>query len=141
MGSVVSHVCTMDDAIWQDAYKTLSANLLDVTDYGDSYLKGRIYVDQDGVFVTSIPYEAGWTLKVDGRTREINELVGGAWISTSLPAGEHQIELTFRPPGLIAGLLITLACIGLLIAAEWWRRRRLTSPTLDESPEELWDLH
>ena len=43
--------------------------------------------------------------------------------------------------GLIAGLLITLACIGLLIAAEWWRRRRLTSPPLDESPEELWDLH
>lgn len=141
MGSVVSHVCTMDDAIWQDAYKTLSADLLDVTDYGDSYLKGKIHVDRDGVFVTSIPYEAGWTLKVDGRTREINELVGGAWISTSLSAGEHEIELSFRPPGLIAGLLITLACIGLLIAAEWWRRRRLTSPPLDESPEELWDLH
>lgn len=125
MGRVVSHVCTMDDAAWQDAYATLSANMLDVTEYGDSCLKGKITVDQDGVFVTSIPYEAGWTLKVDGRTRQISELVGGAWISTSLSAGEHEIELTFRPPGLIAGLLITLACIGLLIAAEWWRRRRM----------------
>lgn len=122
-GSVVSHVCTMDEAVWQDAYKMLSASMLDVTDYGDSYLKGTIDVQEDGVFVTSVPYEAGWKLKVDGRTREINELIGGAWISTSLSAGEHQIELSFRPPGLIAGLLITLASIGLLIAAEWWRRR------------------
>ncbi len=124
-GSVVSHVCTMDEAVWQDAYKMLSASMLDVTDYGDSYLKGTIDVQEDGVFATSVPYEAGWKLKVDGHTREINELIGGAWISTSLSAGEHQIELSFRPPGLIAGLLITLAGIGLLIAAEWWRRRRM----------------
>lgn len=124
-GSVVSHVCTMDEAVWQDAYKMLSASMLDVTDYGDSCLKGTINVQEDGVFVTSVPYEAGWQLKVDGHTREINELIGGAWISTSLSAGEHQIELSFRPPGLIAGLLITLASIGLLIAAEWWRRRRM----------------
>lgn len=124
-GSVVSHVCTMDEAVWQDAYKMLSASMLDVTDYGDSCLKGTINVQEDGVFVTSVPYEAGWKLKVDGHTREINELIGGAWISTSLSAGEHQIELIFRPPGLIAGLLITLASIGLLIAAEWWRRRRM----------------
>lgn len=124
-GSVVSHVCTMDEAVWQDAYKMLSASMLDVTDYGDSCLKGTIDVQEDGVFVTSVPYEAGWKLKVDGHTREINELIGGAWISTSLSDGEHQIELSFRPPGLIAGLLITLASIGLLIAAEWWRRRRM----------------
>lgn len=124
-GSVVSHVCTMDEAVWQDAYKMLSASMLDVTDYGDSCLKGTINVQEDGVFVTSVPYEAGWKLKVDGHTREINELIGGSWISTSLSAGEHQIELSFRPPGLIAGLLITLASIGLLIAAEWWRRRRM----------------
>ena len=124
-GSVVSHVCTMDETVWQDAYKMLSASMLDVTDYGDSCLKGTIDVQEDGVFVTSVPYEAGWKLKVDGHTREINELIGGAWISTSLSAGEHQIELSFRPPGLIAGLLITLASIGLLIAAEWWRRRRM----------------
>ena len=124
-GSVVSHVCTMDEAVWQDAYKMLSASMLDVTDYGDSCLKGTINVQEDGVFVTSVPYEAGWKLKVDGHTREINELIGGAWISTSLSAGEHQIELSFRPPGLIAGLLITLASIGLLIAAEWWRRRHM----------------
>lgn len=124
-GSVVSHVCTMDEAVWQDAYKMLSASMLDVTDYGDSYLKGTIDVQEDGVFVTSVPYEAGWKLKVDGHTREINELIGGAWISTSLSAGEHQIKLSFRPPGLIVGLLITLASIGLLIAAEWWRRRRM----------------
>ncbi len=57
-GSVVSHVCTMDEAVWQDAYKMLSASMLDVTDYGDSCLKGTIDVQEDGVFVTSVPYGA-----------------------------------------------------------------------------------
>ena len=140
MGKVVSHVCTMDDAAWQDTYEILSANMLNVTEYGDSYLKGSISVDQDGVFVTSVPYEEGWTLKVDGRTREISELAGGAWISTSLSAGEHEIELSFRPPGLIAGFLITLVCIGLLIAAEWWRRRRMLRKLQSVLPEIFADL-
>lgn len=156
IGNMVSHVCTMDDAIWQDTYQILSASMLQVTDYTDSSLTGTIEVEKDGVFVTSIPYEAGWTLKVDGRTREISELAGGAWISTSLSAGEHEIRLTFRPPGLIAGLLITLGCIGLLIAAELLHRRRgrrqilqdvqweqeepLLPPALDEGGEEHRDL-
>lgn len=156
IGNMVSHVCTMDDAIWQDTYQILSASMLQVTDYTDSSLTGTIEVEKDGVFVTSIPYEAGWTLKVDGRTREISELAGGAWISTSLSAGEHEIRLTFRPPGLIAGLLITLGCIGLLIAAEllhrrrgsrqilqdvqWEQEERLLPPALDEGGEEHRDL-
>lgn len=164
IGKVVSHVCTMDDAIWQDTYQILSESMLQVTEYTDSSLTGTIDVKKDGVFVTSIPYENGWTLKVDGRTREINELAGGAWISTSLSAGEHEIELTFRPPGLLAGLGITLGCIALLVAAEMLRRRRsrrrtapapetletpgtvevleetLLPPATDESTEEFRDL-
>ena len=123
-GKIFCRVCTMDEQTWQKAYEILSANMLEVTDYGDSYLKGKIDVDEDGVFVTSIPYEAGWSLEVDGRSRQIGELVGGAWIAAGLPAGEHEIELTFRPPGFIIGLAITLACIIILIAAERWHRKR-----------------
>ena len=122
IGKVVSHVCTMDDAIWQDTYQILSESMLQVTEYTDSSLTGT--------------YENGWTLKVDGRTREINELAGGAWISTSLSAGEHEIELSFRPPGLLAGLGITLGCIALLIAAEMLRRRRSRRRTAP-APETL----
>lgn len=123
-GTIVSRVCTMDEAVWQQAYSIISRSMMTVTDFGDSYIKGSIEASEDGVFVTSVPYEEGWTLKVDGEKREINELVGGAFISTSLSPGSHEIELSFRPPGLIAGGALTLAASAALILIQVLKRKR-----------------
>lgn len=115
IGDIVSHVNTMDDAVWQETYNILSRNMMEVTDFGDNYLKGTVDVDENGVFVTSVPYEKGWTLKVDGRKKEINELIGGSFISTPLDKGHHEIELKFAPPGIVAGAVITLVSIAVLM--------------------------
>lgn len=124
IGDIVSHVSTMDESKWQQAYGLISQNMLEVTDFGDNYIKGNIDAEKDGVFVTSIPYESGWTLKVDGREREINELIGGSFISASLSEGSHQIELYFRPPGFILGVVSSAAGATILVFAEIFRRRR-----------------
>ncbi len=124
IGDIVSHVSTMDESKWQQAYGLISQNMLEVTDFGDNYIKGNIDAEKDGVFVTSIPYESGWTLKVDGREREINELIGGSFISASLSEGSHQIELYFRPPGFVLGVVSSAAGATILVFAEIFRRRR-----------------
>ncbi|MFQ8601647.1 MAG: YfhO family protein [Anaerovoracaceae bacterium] len=124
IGDIVSHVSTMDESKWQQVYGLISQNMLEVTDFGDNYIKGNIDAEKDGVFVTSIPYESGWTLKVDGREREINELIGGSFISASLSEGSHQIELYFRPPGFILGVVSSAAGATILVFAEIFRRRR-----------------
>ena len=87
-------------------------------------MTGTVTSARDGVLVTSIPYENGWKLKVDGSQRKISELAGGSLISVDLSNGTHTIELTFTPPGLPAGSAITAAAILLLAAMEVIVRRK-----------------
>ena len=99
IGEIEAHVCSMDESAWEGTYDILSENMMTVEEFGDTYIRGSVKADEDGVLVLSVPYEKGWTLKVDGEEREIGELVGDCLISTALSAGEHEIEITFRPPG------------------------------------------
>ena len=61
-------------AAWMKAhgkalYDILSENMMTVEEFGDTYIRGSVKADEDGVFVLSVPYENGWTLKVDGERK------------------------------------------------------------------------
>lgn len=116
IGNVTSHVASLDQESWDGAYDILSENMMRVTEYSDTGIKGTVTADEAGVLVTSVPYENGWTLTVDGQEKEIRELTGGAFISVPLDAGSHEIVLEFRPPGIAAGLCITIISVMLLCA-------------------------
>jgi len=133
-GYVTCHVCTLDYEAWDAAYDIISENMMTVEDSGDTYIKGSVNADEAGILVTSVIYEEGWTLKVDGKRTQIDELTGGVFISTALDEGTHEIELTFRPPGIVKGGLISLVSILLLIFFTMMRKRRVKR---DELFEEL----
>lgn len=122
-GTAMCLVRTMDEEKWDKAFEIMSENLMEVTDFGDTFVKGTIDVDESGILVTSIPYDDGWTLEVDGKKKEINTLIGDVWISTPLDPGTHEIELHFRPAGFIQGLIITILSILLLIGLSLARDR------------------
>ena len=54
----------------------------------------------------------GWLPKVDGKHATLG---GTTWLEIDLPAGAHEIELNYIPPGFVTGLI--LAFIACLIAA------------------------
>lgn len=114
-GDITCYVAALDYDTWNDAYAILSERTLEVTDSGDSFIEGTVDAGDGGMLVTSVPYDMGWTLKVDGQEQEIQELTGGVFISVALDEGVHEIELSFRPPGLVAGLIITAVSVLLLI--------------------------
>lgn len=124
-GRITCRVCTLDYDAWNKAYGVIADNTMTVTEASDTKITGTIDMKEDGVLVTSIPYDEGWTMKVDGKDREINELTGGAWISTGLLKGKHEVELKFRPPGIIQGAVISLLSILILIGATVWPVVRL----------------
>lgn len=123
-GDITCHVRTLDYSVWNKAYGILSDNMMEVTDFSDNHLEGTIDVKESGVLVTSIPYDKGWKLKVDGRQKEIHELTGGVFISMPLDEGKHHISFTFRPPGLAIGIIISLASIIVLAFIQIIRKRR-----------------
>ena len=108
MGSLVSHVASIDEEKWNAAYKILSKDTFRVDSWTDRSLEGTITAEEDEVLVMSIPYEEGWTMKIDGRERDIDQLVGEIFIATSLDKGKHTVSLRFIPPGFIPGLLLTI---------------------------------
>ncbi len=115
----------LDYDIWNKAYSVLSESTFDVTSSGDTYIKGTVDAGKGGVFVTSVPYEQGWSLKVDGVKQEIRDLTGGVFISASLEHGIHEIELSFRPPGLIAGAVISVVSMLFLMFFAVIRRQKI----------------
>lgn len=119
-----SYVCCMDRNAWDKAYSMISSETMDVTDWNDTHVTGTVTAARDGMLVTTVPYENGWKLSVDGEPTEIRELAGGALISVPLSAGDHVIELEFRPPGIAAGTLITAGAILLLILLGFMKRKR-----------------
>ncbi len=138
MGSIRCHVCTLDDEAWSEAYEIISSSMMTVDDWGDTYIEGTVEAKEAGVLVTSIPYDEGWSLTVDGEEREIDQLVGGAFISVNLSEGTHEISLSFRPPGIIPGALISLLSTALLAAVciMWGRKERKRQGLLSGTSKE-----
>ena len=139
IGRITCYVCTLDEEAWNRAYSMISSNLMTVTEATDTCIKGTVDARQGGVLVTSVPFEDGWTMKIDGKKTKISELTGDCWISAGLGAGTHEIELSFRPAGFVNGLLITIASILVLIAATNLpaviRRRRFLKEESDYNKE------
>lgn len=111
-----------------EGYEILKSRQLNIESFEETNIKGTVSTDTDSVFFTSIPYDKGWTVKIDGV--EISEddyvpLAEEAYLAFNLPAGEHTIELRFMPQGMILGAgvsVFTIIC--LIIAAIIFKKRR-----------------
>ena len=114
----------------------LNAQPLIVDHYTDTSVIGRVTASSDGLLYTSIPYEKGWTLKVDNVETEPT-LFADTMLAVPLTAGVHSIELSYRPEGLRAGLLISAVSavlLALLVFATRTLDRRPKSAAADFSP-------
>ena len=84
-------------------------------------LTGTINLSQDGYFVTSFPYQTGYTALVDGKEHSI-EIVNKAFVGFPLEKGKHQITLLFHSPWKRAGIafsIIGFLLFGLMIIYEF----------------------
>ena len=72
---------------------------------------------EDQILIATIPYEKGWSAKVDGKEVEIVPYQD-AFISIPLSAGSHDVQLQFAPPGMRIGVIISalgvFACAALI---------------------------
>lgn len=73
--------------------------------------------------VVTDDYVPGWSATVDGASVPIHPTMVTA-LGVELPAGKHQVELTYRTPRFVPGLVISLAgWIALLIVAAAAKRK------------------
>ena len=134
-------VYTCTDEEYRAVYEKLAANQMqDVTVSGNK-VSGRVHADKAGTLLLTIPYDEGWDVLVDGEKTQTYR-VGEALTGIDLAAGSHQIAMTFTPPGLWLGSLISLICVLLFLAScyvEAMAERRRIKEKWKEKPEETED--
>lgn len=96
----------LDDQ-FQQVYNILSNQAMEVTAYSETKIEGSICVREDGVFMTSIPYDEGWTIYVNGEKRKTCRVLEG-FLGVELLKGDYTIKMVYRCPGLMKGLITTL---------------------------------
>ena len=83
--------------------------------YGNDFLKGTIDLPtgQELIF-TSIPYDAGWNVYIDGKKAE-TLMVCDSLLAVKSTAGYHDIEFRYMPKGYVLAMIITAISIVVFI--------------------------
>lgn len=108
---------TFNEEVFMDVYEELSQQVFEIERFEDTFIRGKIKANEDGLMYTSIPYDKGWSVTVDGK--EIEALAfKDALLALPLTAGEHTIELSYLSQGLKEGIaisIISLMCFVLIV--------------------------
>jgi len=111
---------------------------LDLSKTKDDYLVGEVDAKAGQILYTSIPYEPGWTIKVDGKKVDecfkdvindagtsvmVNDTDGkdgevvilNALIGLRLPEGHHTITMKYSPPGFRTGCVFIVFGIAAIV--------------------------
>lgn len=105
----------LDMSNTKNALNNLNGNVLNITEYKDTLIKGNVDVRDKNLLYTSIPYDSGWSVKVDGKKAKITKTMD-AFISVDLSKGKHEVIFRFSPKGFKTGAVISLISILMFIS-------------------------
>ena len=106
-----------NEELLRQGIEKLSKGGIAVSDYSDTEIKGTFTAENDSVFYTSIPYDGGWKVYIDGEEAEVTPLKN-AVVCVPVTAGSHEIRFKYCPPGFAAGAAITVGSV-IVFAAIW----------------------
>lgn len=107
-GTVKVYAASYNDDVFQEAYDILNSNTYDITEFTDTKITGTVNADEDGLMFTSIPYNAGWSVTVDGNEADLVSIAEDGVIGVDIPAGEHEVVFSFEPQGFYLGCGISV---------------------------------
>jgi uncharacterized membrane protein YfhO len=111
--------------VYDEVYAQLADEQLELTEFTDTKITGRVNAKERGILYLSIPYEKGWSVYIDGE-RTTSFKVLGAMLGAEVGAGEHEIVLKYSPDGFRTGLVISGASLLVLLGlafAEYMNRK------------------
>lgn len=113
-GNVTIYAAVLKQDVFDQAYETLKDETLHVTSHTSRSLEGTIAVKSDGLMYTSIPFEKGWEVSVDGKKVDI-ATIDDAFIAVPLAEGEHTISFRYSPVQVYLGMILSIAGVGIFV--------------------------
>jgi uncharacterized membrane protein YfhO len=89
---------------------------MNITSYTDNSITGTLMSNGDHLVFTTIPYDKGWNIYVDGKLVE-TESINEAFLTFHVPDGEHDIYMEYHVRGLVPGVILSIvfAAIGIFM--------------------------
>ncbi len=129
-----------DEDAFLEAVAELQDGGMDAYSEKDDHIYGTITVPEgDSVIFTTIPYDAGWEVTVDGQKSETVPVLNETLLAFRITPGEHELEFRYKPDCVKYGLLLTFG--GLIVFAgacgfDFFRKHRKSVPVPEEITNE-----
>ncbi len=136
IGTGVDFFYYFDASLYCEIMPRLQAYAMEVTDWDNTHIQGTVKTDADHTLIhTTIPYDEGWKVTVDGKECEILTACGAliAVDASAFGEGEHTVTFRYMPDCYVYALFITIGgavlfVLCLVIRRLWTtlRARRIT---------------
>ena len=100
----------MKEDEFKNAIKIVKDNSIKLEQFRDTFLQGTVYVNNAGVLLTTIPYQKGWSVRVDGK-EVITYAIDNGFLAFDVDEGKHSIQMNYMTPFFLIGAGITLISI------------------------------
>ena len=118
-GTFRALMAQMDFGLYEEVISKFKESPLNVTHHDGTSIIGDIDVKESGLLFTTIPYDNGWSVWVDGiKARPNNSAMGKVFMQLSLSQGYHHLEFYYHEEGLTAGILISIISLIILILTQ-----------------------
>ena len=105
---------TLPSVIVGDAIEKMDPFIVDTKHTADNIIVGDIQVEEEGYFATTIPFDKGFNITVDGQ-KQSYEKVNTAFVGFQIEKGLHHIIIKYNSPYKNVGIVLSI--IGLVLFA------------------------
>ena len=125
-GTVKFFAYTLDDKTFKKGYEYLSDGQIITDTFEDNYISGTVVTMYDGILYTSIPYDKGWTVTIDGNKIPEEKIykIGQAMLGVEIERGAHIVEFKYKAPGLSLGIAVSLLTAFILLFIIFFKKLR-----------------
>lgn len=100
----------------EPALNSLRTEGIQIAEHENGFFNGTVVAKNNSVLLTSIPYDEGWTVKIDGQKVQTDKFAD-TFLAIPIKEGEHAISFSYYSPGFKEGLIlfgITIIICGMI---------------------------
>lgn len=129
----------VDQEKFVQGYEKLKNGQLEYTKFDDTIIEGSFVAEKDEVLFTTIPYDIGWNVYIDGEKVKKDDLVkiSDSLLGIKITRGEHSIKFIYQAKFLNETLIISGIFILLLFVRFILREKQLL--IYKNKKETLWE--
>lgn len=119
-------VYTYNKDALRKAYEELSLGQLEHVSYENGVIRGDIEIDENHpILMTSIPYEKGWKIFVDGVKVPTYAVAEGTFLAADILPGHHDIEMYYVDELFLKSVILSIISVIAYIVTFFFKKRPL----------------